>query len=252
MVLRHYYKTWKGAKHTRVKTGNTTAIGGTVFLKCSKLAQETWEYCIGKQTWISAERIPGREHSKADFMLLVFNEKTEWSLSPAIFLKIMECYSLQVETDFLKTYCNKKIPRYVSWHPETFSYAVDSLTLNWQNLNFYAFPPFSLIVKLISKIIREQALGIMIIPYWPTQNWFPLMAQCLINFPIKIPSTLSALLLPQDSSHRHPLILEMILLAVPLSGQQSKQQIFQKNLTKLFAIHGEQKPCSDTKGFSRN
>ena len=29
----------------------------------------------------------------------------------------------------------------------------------------------------------------MIIPNWPTQNWFPLMAQCLINFLIQIPSS---------------------------------------------------------------
>ena len=42
------------------------------------------------------------------------------------------------------------------------------------------------------------------------------------------------------------------LLAVILSAQQFTQQIFQRKLAKLFAIHGEQKPCSDTKRFSRN
>lgn len=68
MVLRHHYKTWKGPKHIRVKTEKTTAIayinnmGGTVHLKCNVLALEIWEHCIGKQAWISAEHVPGREN----------------------------------------------------------------------------------------------------------------------------------------------------------------------------------------------
>ena len=78
------------------------------------------------------------------------------------------------------------------------------------------------------------------------------MAQCLIDFPIKIPSTSRALLLPQEINRAHPLISKIPLLSVPLSGQKSKQQIFQRNWTKLFAIHRKQKPCSKTKKFPRN
>ena len=80
----------------------------------------------------------------------------------------------------------------------------------------------------------------MIIPYWSTQNWFPPMVQCLIDFPMQFLSTMRSLLLPQDSSQTHPLIVKMILLPVPLSGHQSKQEIFQRKLAKLSAIHGDQ------------
>ena len=118
-----------------------------------------------------------------------------------------------------------------------FFYAADAFNFYQQNL---AFPPFSLIGKLISKTIRKQALGIMIIPYWSTQNWFPPMVQCLIDFPMQFLSTMRSLLLPQDSSQTHPLIVKMILLPVPLSGHQSKQEIFQRKLAKLSAIHGDQ------------
>ena len=118
-----------------------------------------------------------------------------------------------------------------------FSYAADAFNFYQQNL---AFPPFSLIGKLISKAIRKQALGIMIIPYCSTQNWFPAMVQCLIDFPMQFLSTMRSLLLPQDSSQTHPLIVKMILLPVPLSGHQSKQEIFQRKLAKLSAIHGDQ------------
>ena len=106
-------------------------------------------------------------------MSRALNENTECSLSLAIFLKIMKHYWLLAETDLFATYSNKKIPRYVLWHQENFPYTVDAFNL--QNVNFYAFPAFNLIGKSISKIIREQALGIRITPYWPIQNFFPLM-----------------------------------------------------------------------------
>ena len=159
-------------------------MSATVLLKCDVLAQETWEYCIEKQAWISTEHILGRKNSTADFMSHTLNKKTKWSLSSAIFLKIVEHYSFQVEIDLFAIYSNKQIPRYVLWHPVPFSYAVDAFNLNWKNLNFCALSSFNLTGKLVSKIIREQALGIMIIPHWPTQNWFPLLAKCLINFSI--------------------------------------------------------------------
>ena len=66
------------------------------------------------------------------------------------------------------------------------------------------------------------------------------MVQCLIDFPMQFLSTMRSLLLPQDSSQTHPLIVKMILLPVPLSGHQSKQEIFQRKLAKLSAIHGDQ------------
>ena len=104
----------------QVKTDNTIAyinnMGGTVSLKCYVLAQEISKRCIGIQAWISAEHIPGREKSTTNFMSSELNENTESSLSPAIFLKIMEHYLFQAEIAFFGTYFNKQKPRRASGH----------------------------------------------------------------------------------------------------------------------------------------
>ena len=49
-----------------------------------------------------------------------------------------------------------------------FLYSHMSLT----KLKFFIFPPFSLVAKSISKTIQEKLSGIMVIPWWPTRNWF--------------------------------------------------------------------------------
>lgn len=47
------------------------------------------------------------------------------------------------------TRLNKKCEKYVSWHRDPGAIAINSFTLNWTKLNFYAFLPISVIVKMV-------------------------------------------------------------------------------------------------------
>nr|CAH7717737.1 unnamed protein product [Callosobruchus chinensis] len=49
---------------------------------------------------------------------------------------------------------------------------------------FYAFPPFCLVAKVLDKISNDKATGIVIVPNWPTQPWYPLFKKLLISNPI--------------------------------------------------------------------
>ena len=68
----------------------------------------------------------------------------------------------------------------------------------WKNKIIYAFPPFSMIGRSILKIIRNQSAGIMIVPWWPTHNWFPLMIQVQTDHPMKLPATRKTIELPSN------------------------------------------------------
>ena len=59
--------------------------------------------------------------------------------------------------------------------------AVDSFTVSWHSLKFYAFPPFSIISRTLKKIKAEKAEGILVVPYWPNQVWFPVLFKMLID-----------------------------------------------------------------------
>ena len=78
---------------------------------------------------------------------------------------------------------NNKCNNYVSWFPDPNAYAVDAFTLQWNKIFFYAFPPFSLLSRMLQKIMREKATGIVIVPWWPAQPWawFPMFNSMFVS-----------------------------------------------------------------------
>ena len=175
-AIQGYHLYWQGRKHIRIKSDNTTAIayvnnmGGTVSQKCNNLSKFIWEFCTGQGVWISAEHIPGSKNNIADHMSRKFNENTEWQLDQHIFIKLLKYFSVKPSIDLFASDLNKQLTKYCSWQPDPKAFGIDAFNMTWTDYIFYAFPPFSLVGKSISKIIREKATGLMIIPWWPTQK----------------------------------------------------------------------------------
>ena len=220
LAIKAYSNLWKGCKHIRIRSDNTTAIayvsnmGGLVSSSCDRLAKEIWTYCSKRNTWLSAIHIPGKGNNEADYMSRLLNDNTEWKLNSQIFHKILKLFSVKPEIDIFAFHLNYQIPTYVSWNPDKNAYATDAFSISWANLTFYPFPPFSLIGTPISKIRREMAVGIMIISWWATQFWFPMMVPLLQDFPVVLPP--NVLTLPSNKGLQHPLYPKIKLLAVHL------------------------------------
>ena len=51
-------------------------------------------------------------------------------------------------------------------------------------INIWANPPWILIPRILSKLIREKATMTLIVPLWETAPWFPLLLEVLIEPPI--------------------------------------------------------------------
>ena len=93
------------------------------------------------------------------------NENSEWRLSPIFFQRILEVFYFKPEIDLFASYIHYQIGQYASWHPDINAVAIDAFSISWSELNFYAFPPFSLIGVAIVKVRKEKCLRIMIIPW---------------------------------------------------------------------------------------
>lgn len=74
-----------------------------------------------------------------------------------------------VQIDLFASRVNKKCSRYISRDRDPEAFDIDAFTRSWSNFYFYAFPPFSLILKTLKKIILDQACGIVVVPDWPAQ-----------------------------------------------------------------------------------
>ena len=81
--------------------------------------------------------------------------------------------------DLFPTRLNKQLEVHCTWKPDSGCAFLDAFSTEWSKFNFYAFHPFSIIVK----ITQDQAQGILMIPIWPTQPWFSQALQLLCNQP---------------------------------------------------------------------
>ena len=166
--------------HIQLKMDNLTAIayinkmGGTHSPECNHVSQKIWEWAIARDIWLSAAYIPGDSNVVADFHSRCFHENKEWALKETVFALLKHTYG-SAKIDLFASSTNAKMPLYISWLPDPNAYAVDAFTISWQDLKFYAFPPFSLIPRVLAKIIQDKATGILIIPKWTTQSWFLLV-----------------------------------------------------------------------------
>ena len=115
---------------------------------CNSLAKEIWEWCIARDIWVSVAHIPGSRTPKCSIKVKIFS--------------------------LTLTY----LRMYVSYRPDPEAFAIDAFFLQWSKLDFYAFPPFSVIPALLSEMQREEALGVVVLPDWPAQGWYPKLWRC--------------------------------------------------------------------------
>ncbi|XP_060595146.1 uncharacterized protein LOC132749435 [Ruditapes philippinarum] len=228
--------------HIQVQSDNTTAIayinnfGGMESRDLDNLSKLIWKWCLDRNVYISAVHVPGRLNS-ADFYSRNFSDSTEWMLKDDIFQRLCK-HTFIPDVDLFASRLNKRLPRFVSWFPEPGALAVNAFAISWSNFTPYIFPPFNLIGKVINKIITDEVdKALVVIPYWFTQSWFPLLLDILSDFPISIPRHTDLLVLPHDGQ-KHPLSKRMKMVGVVLSGKRSKIQDFRKKLQVSYLTHG--------------
>ncbi|XP_043484810.1 uncharacterized protein LOC122512807 [Leptopilina heterotoma] len=161
-----------------MRIDNTTAIsyinrmGGVQFSNLQDITKQIWQWCEKRDIWIFASYIKSKDNVVADKESRVLPPETEWELNHSEFRKIVDKFGV-FEIDLFATCSNNKCPKFVSWFPDPESVAIDAMTIPWGNTYFYAFPPFSLILRVIKKIIEDRAEGVLVVPFWPTQENSP-------------------------------------------------------------------------------
>ena len=172
--------------HVHLKSDNTTAVsyityfGGTHSLQLNELTREIWLWCLNRKIWLSVSFLPGIENVGADFASRQFHEDIEGKLHPDVFRKIINIF-MKPNIDMFASRLNHQIHPYVSCKPDTSAFHNDAFTLDWSNYKVYAFPPFCLIGKVLTKIEYDQSTAILIAPLWHTQAWYPKMLKLLVK-----------------------------------------------------------------------
>lgn len=207
-----------------LRIDNTTAIayinkfGSIQFPHLSEISRQIWRWCENRNIFLFASYISSIENSIADAESRTPDPDTEWSLSVIAFRRVARALG-PFDIDLFASSINTKSDLYASWFPDPGSVAVDAFTFSWEKLNFYAFPPFILLPRVLRKIIDDKATGTLVVPWWPSQPWFPLFNRLLISKPLIIPPNYS--LLSSPFRNCHPSWKTLSLGVARLSGRHS-------------------------------
>ena len=126
---------------------------------------------------------------------------------------------------------------------------VDSFLSRWTNFKFYAFPPFSMVMKTVTKIETDVATGVLVCPMWPTQAWYPRVMRLLIDVPLILPQNILSLPFKHEATCKHK---KLRLMACLLSGDISLTEAFRATLLPSCAPPGEKLLVNNTQCALRN
>lgn len=225
-------------KHIRLMSDNTTAVHninnmGTIKSKLyNALVKDIWKWAIKKGVWLSAAHIPGKHNILADAESRTKDSSAEWMLNRNLYVHLTTCLKFQPKIDLFASRINYQISKYVAYKPDPGAWAIDAFSLDWSFLDFYAFPPFSVINKVLQKIIQEEATGIVIVPQWPTQVWYPKFLALLTTQPVTLFHSQDLLIMPGRTEEIHPLHKKLNLMAGLLSGNKKLQINCQQGLLR--------------------
>ena len=230
-------------QNVMIRSDNTTVCqyinrqGGTKSVQLCQLTIELWELALKYKISMKAVHILGINNARADALSRYRIIPSEWSLNNSVVWKIFNLWG-QPQIDLFATWENKKTPIFCAWQAHPKAFAMDALSIVWQNMFVYAFPPVQLIPRILTHFQQFQCTMILIAPLWPKQLWYPILLNLSVACPIKLP--LQRDLLTQCKgrvSHPEPEALQ--LTAWLLSTEVSQQRVFQKSLEIYLPNPGE-------------
>ena len=140
--------------------------------------------------------------------------------------------------DLFASEANRKMELFCSWIPSPKAWAIDALSVSWQNMDAYVFPPIALIPKVLQHMKKFRCQLILIAPQWPRRHWYTDLLQMLVATPMRLPLIEDLLYQPKTNIvHPNPQVFN--LTARPLSTDLSKVRAFHQKLENSWQPHGE-------------
>ena len=117
-----------------------------------------------------------------------------------------------------------EVCQFVSPVPDPQTWAVDALSLSWENLNPYAFPPAAILDKVVERLQDYPCNRIILIaPGWPNMPWFWDLVAMSSQIPLCLPNLPNLVSQPFNQTlHRN--LSNLNLHAWLLEPQQSRSR----------------------------
>jgi len=235
-------------KTVLVKTDNTTVVayinkqGGTRSPSLCLHVRRILFWCMDHGIQLRARHIPGVDNVLADSLSRWGAlTPTEWTLSSQVF-QALRAQRGFISIDLFASHHNHRLPVYCSRVQDDSALACDALSIDWTGMAAYAYPPISLIPRVLQKIRRENCIVLLIAPWWPRQAWFHALIQLLVDCPIVLPLNNDLLRMPGSQVRFHD-VQHLKLTAWTLSNDVVRRRGFLSRLPSWSLVE-EENPLS--------
>ena len=226
-----------------VATDNTTVvayINKELGMRSGPLCALLWRiltWCSQRQVTLKGRHIPGRLNVIADKLSRLGQTiQTEWSLLPEIFQNLCKKWH-QPQIDLFATRFNYKLPQFVSPVPDSLAVAVDALTLPWEDLDAYAFPPTAILGKVVEKLLDTPCRRLILIaPGWPNMPCFWDLVAMSSQVPLRNPSQKSdqpksSCLAPRATAIKEQGFSEAVAARIEAHQRRSTRSVYEAKWT---------------------
>ena len=239
--------------HIRCRLDNIPALtclnkmGSHKINTLNAITQLVWKWCLERQLHISCVFVPGVDNIIADFESRnIRNIDSEYKLNTSLLKEALNLLQVFPNIDLFASRTNRQFTPFFSYRPDPESIGVDSFSVNWNNDIIYAFPPFCIITRVLQKIIADNARGIVVVPHWPAQNFFPILQKIMVQPPVLLSARTNLLHLPSRENQLHPLHKSLRLMVCAVSGRPLQNEVSLMMQPHYSWRHGELRPNERT------
>lgn len=166
-TLSHRHVLWQTDNHAATHISRT----GSNKKHLQLIAEDIYDVCREHDIEFKLEWIPRNANQLADFWSRFF-DYDDWALNAEVFDALNQRWGPLTIDRFADNF-NKKLDRFNSRFVCPNSEYVNALSISWTEENNYVVPPVSLVIRSIKHMKLSRALGVLIVPYWPSAPFWP-------------------------------------------------------------------------------
>ena len=231
--LQSFQKIVTGHRVT-VMCDNSTVVayvskqGGTHSRSMCELTSRLLKWTEDIDVHLEARYLPGQNNVLAD--LLSRRDQaiaTEWTLHRQVAKALLSSWG-SPSIDLFASRLNAQLPVYCSLVPDDQAALEDAFRHPWDNLDVYAFPPFALLGKVLSRVRQSRNCSMTLVaPLWADRDWFADLLLLLTHQPLALPLWDDVVHQPHNDL-LHPGVPALKLHAWRLSSNSSESRAFRE------------------------
>lgn len=173
-------------------------MGGVRNVQMSQLARQIWELAQSRRLNLVTHYIPGLLNTRPDYLSRICqDENKEWMLNRKEFNMIRREWG-PLTRDLFASHRAHQLPQYITWEED--HVMRNAFHHQWLDGD-YAFPPFAVIGRVLSKVRRDRCRLVLVTPKWEAQPWYTMLLAMSVGRPIPLKFHRNLLLDPAGNSH---------------------------------------------------